>query len=74
MTRSSLTRMTLTRMRVRSCTQIYSDQRSCSGLVLKIKLANSTESELKTLQSSLRNAKDDTASDLQRNVFKKYAF
>ncbi|KAJ6575466.1 hypothetical protein B0H19DRAFT_1128810 [Mycena capillaripes] len=40
---------------------------------LKIKLANSTESELKTLQSSLRNAKDDTASDLQRNVFKNYA-
>jgi hypothetical protein len=66
--------MTLTRMRVRSCTQIYSDQRSYSSLVLKIKLANSTESELKTLQSSLRNAKDDTASDLQRNVFKKYAF
>jgi hypothetical protein len=42
-------------------------------IVLKIKLANSTESELKTLQSSLRNAKDDTASDLQRNVFKKCA-
>ncbi|KAJ6502642.1 nuclear mRNA splicing protein [Mycena vulgaris] len=40
---------------------------------LKIKLANSTESELKTLQSSLRNAKDDVSSDLQRNVFKNYA-
>ncbi|KAJ7754970.1 nuclear mRNA splicing protein [Mycena maculata] len=40
---------------------------------LKIKLANSTESELKTLQSSLRNSKDDTASELQRNVFKNYA-
>ncbi|KAF7337536.1 Exocyst complex component [Mycena sanguinolenta] len=40
---------------------------------LKLKLANSTESELKSLQSSLRNAKDDTASDLQRNVFKNYA-
>ncbi|KAJ6609351.1 hypothetical protein B0H10DRAFT_2225991 [Mycena sp. CBHHK59/15] len=40
---------------------------------LKTKLANSTESELKSLQSSLRNAKDDTASDLQRNVFKNYA-
>ncbi|KAJ7292985.1 nuclear mRNA splicing protein [Mycena rebaudengoi] len=40
---------------------------------LKIKLANSTESELKSLQSSLQNAKDDTASDLQRNVFKNYA-
>lgn len=46
---------------------------SQAGLVLKTKLANSTESELKSLQSSLRNAKDDTASDLQRNVFKKYA-
>ncbi|KAF8215824.1 hypothetical protein K438DRAFT_1914733 [Mycena galopus ATCC 62051] len=40
---------------------------------LKLKLANSTESELKSLQSSLRNAMDDTASDLQRNVFKNYA-
>ncbi|KAJ7150404.1 exo84 subunit/exocyst complex component [Mycena filopes] len=40
---------------------------------LKVKLANSTESELKTLQASLRNAKDDTDSDLQRNVFKNYA-
>ncbi|KAJ7204356.1 nuclear mRNA splicing protein [Mycena pura] len=40
---------------------------------LKLKLANSTESEIKTLQSSLRNAKDDTASELQRNVFKNYA-
>ncbi|KAJ7040264.1 hypothetical protein C8F04DRAFT_1208688 [Mycena alexandri] len=40
---------------------------------LKVKLANSTESELKTLQASLRNAKDDTDSDLRRNVFKNYA-
>ena len=40
--------------------------------VLKLKLANSTEAELKSLQSSLRNAIDDTASDLQRSVFKKY--
>ncbi|KDQ51127.1 hypothetical protein JAAARDRAFT_140823 [Jaapia argillacea MUCL 33604] len=40
---------------------------------LKVKLANSTEAELKSLQSSLRSAKDDTATDLQRNVFKNYA-
>ncbi|KAJ7070704.1 nuclear mRNA splicing protein [Mycena amicta] len=40
---------------------------------LKLKLANSTESEIRSLQSSLRNAKDDTASELQRNVFKNYA-
>lgn len=38
---------------------------------LRVKLANSTESELRTLQSSLRASKDDVASDLQRNVFKK---
>lgn len=38
---------------------------------LKIKLANSTEAEIKSLQSSLRGAKEDVASDLQRNVFKK---
>ena len=40
--------------------------------VLKLKLANSTEAELKSLRSSLQNAIDDTASDLQRSVFKKY--
>lgn len=40
--------------------------------VIKLKLANSTEAELRSLQSSLRVAKDDTASDLQRSVFKKY--
>ncbi|TFK56343.1 hypothetical protein OE88DRAFT_1649567 [Heliocybe sulcata] len=40
---------------------------------LKVKLANSTEAELKSLQSSLRSAKDDVASDLQKNVFKNYA-
>lgn len=39
---------------------------------LKVKLANSTEAELKSLQSSLRSSKDDTAIELQRNVFKKY--
>ncbi|PFH46266.1 hypothetical protein AMATHDRAFT_77745 [Amanita thiersii Skay4041] len=40
---------------------------------LKIKLANSTEAELKSLQSSLVTAKQDTAADLQRTVFKNYA-
>ncbi|KAJ4485563.1 hypothetical protein J3R30DRAFT_3440464 [Lentinula aciculospora] len=40
---------------------------------LKKKLANSTEAELKSLQSSLRSSKDDTASELQRSVFKNYA-
>ncbi|OAX39543.1 hypothetical protein K503DRAFT_655078, partial [Rhizopogon vinicolor AM-OR11-026] len=40
---------------------------------LKVKLANSTEAELKSLQSSLRSSKDDTAIELQRNVFKNYA-
>lgn len=38
---------------------------------LKAKLANSTEAELKSLQSSLHSLKDDTAVELQRNVFKK---
>ncbi|KAH9019097.1 hypothetical protein EDB84DRAFT_626442 [Lactarius hengduanensis] len=40
---------------------------------LKLKLANSTEAELRLLQSSLRNSKDEVAADLQRNVFKNYA-
>ncbi|KAG1771203.1 hypothetical protein EDD22DRAFT_863735 [Suillus occidentalis] len=40
---------------------------------LKAKLANSTEAELRSLQSSLRSSKDDTAIELQRNVFKNYA-
>ncbi|KAK2464897.1 hypothetical protein APHAL10511_002973 [Amanita phalloides] len=40
---------------------------------LKLKLANSTEAELKSLQSSLHAAKEDTAADLQRSVFKNYA-
>lgn len=41
------------------------------GLDLKLKMANSTEVELRSLQSSLRSTKDDVALDLQRNVFKK---
>ncbi|KAI0279416.1 hypothetical protein BGY98DRAFT_1089185 [Russula aff. rugulosa BPL654] len=40
---------------------------------LKLKLANSTEAELRSLQSSLQNSKDEVAADLQRNVFKNYA-
>jgi len=40
---------------------------------IKLKLSNSTESELLSLQSQLRNAKADVAAELQRNVFKKCA-
>ncbi|VDB87561.1 unnamed protein product [Peniophora sp. CBMAI 1063] len=40
---------------------------------MKAKLANSTEAELKSLQSSLQGSKDDVAVDLQRTVFKNYA-
>ncbi len=40
-------------------------------LDLKLKLANSTEAELRSLQSSLQNSKDEVAVDLQLNVFKK---
>lgn len=39
---------------------------------MKLKLANSTEAELKSLQSSLQGAKNDVNSELQHNVFKKY--
>ncbi|KAL5519398.1 EXO84 [Sanghuangporus vaninii] len=39
---------------------------------LKKKMANSTEAELKALQSSLQSYKNDTDADLQRNVFKNY--
>ncbi|KAL0567919.1 exocyst complex component exo84 [Marasmius crinis-equi] len=49
----------------------WSELRDISDL--KSKLANSTEAEIKSLQSSLRGAKDGTASELQRNVFKNYA-
>ena len=38
---------------------------------LKAKLANSTEAELRSLQSPLHSAKDDTAVEFQKNVFKK---
>ncbi|KAI0779029.1 hypothetical protein BD413DRAFT_632875 [Trametes elegans] len=40
---------------------------------LKMKLANSTEAELRSLQSSLQSHKDGVAVDLQKNVFKNYA-
>jgi hypothetical protein len=40
---------------------------------IKLKLSNSTESELLSLQSQLRSVKADVAAELQRNVFKKYA-
>jgi exocyst complex component 8 len=40
-------------------------------VVLRTKLANSTESEIRSLQSALRGSQDETASDLRRNVFKK---
>ncbi|KAF9653216.1 hypothetical protein BDM02DRAFT_3087985 [Thelephora ganbajun] len=40
---------------------------------IKLKLSNSTESELLSLQSQLRDAKADVAAELQRNVFKNYA-
>jgi hypothetical protein len=43
----------------------------CILIDLKAKLANSTEAELKSLQSSLRQSKEDTNADLQKNVFKK---
>ncbi|GBE77202.1 Exocyst complex component EXO84 [Sparassis crispa] len=39
---------------------------------LKLKLANSTEAELKTLQSSLQSQKQAVAVDLQHDVFKNY--
>ncbi|EKM61512.1 uncharacterized protein PHACADRAFT_135232 [Phanerochaete carnosa HHB-10118-sp] len=40
---------------------------------LKLKMANSTEAELRSLQSSLQASKDEVSRDLQRNVFKNYA-
>ena len=40
-------------------------------LDLRLKLNNSTEAELKTLQSSLVASKNATAADLQYNIFKK---
>ncbi|KAH9926480.1 uncharacterized protein B0H18DRAFT_1118969 [Fomitopsis serialis] len=39
---------------------------------LKTKMANSTEAELKTLQSSLRTQQDGVRKDLQQDVFQNY--
>ncbi|KAF5392614.1 hypothetical protein D9757_002211 [Collybiopsis confluens] len=53
--------------------KLLDDKNFDPDVYLKKKLANSTEAELKSLQSSLRNSKDDTAAELQRSVFKNYA-
>ncbi|RDB19331.1 Exocyst complex component EXO84 [Hypsizygus marmoreus] len=53
--------------------RILEDERFDPEAFLKLKLANSTEAELRSLQSSLRSAKEDIHGDLQRNVFKNYA-
>ncbi|KAG6831966.1 hypothetical protein H0H87_003301 [Tephrocybe sp. NHM501043] len=53
--------------------RILEDERFDPDAFLKLKLANSTESELKSLQSSLRGVKEDTNTELQKNVFKNYA-
>ncbi|GJJ11884.1 hypothetical protein Clacol_006122 [Clathrus columnatus] len=41
-------------------------------IYLKSKLANSTEAELKALESSLKTSKDLTLADLQKSVFNNY--
>ncbi|KAG6849395.1 hypothetical protein H0H93_008841 [Arthromyces matolae] len=53
--------------------RLLEDERFNPDAFLKIKLANSTESELMSLQSSLHNVKEETNSELQHNVFKNYA-
>ncbi|KAG6859639.1 hypothetical protein C0995_006346, partial [Termitomyces sp. Mi166 len=53
--------------------KILEDERFDPDAFLKLKLANSTESELRSLQSSLRDVKEETNSELQKNVFKNYA-
>ncbi|KIK70441.1 hypothetical protein GYMLUDRAFT_89474 [Collybiopsis luxurians FD-317 M1] len=53
--------------------KLLDDKNFDPDVYLKKKLANSTEAELKSLQSSLRSSKDDTAAELQRSVFKNYA-
>jgi len=58
-----------------ACKSLHGDKRMycyCLFLVLKLKLANSTEAELRFLESSLRGVAKDTSSDLQQSVFKKY--
>ncbi|CCM03823.1 uncharacterized protein FIBRA_05972 [Fibroporia radiculosa] len=44
-----------------------------SDAYLKLKMARSTEAELRTMQSSLRDQKDGVAHDLQQDVFRNYA-
>ncbi|KAG6841742.1 hypothetical protein C0991_007628 [Blastosporella zonata] len=53
--------------------RILEDERFDPDAFLKLKLANSTEYELRSLQSSLRGVKEETNSELQKNVFKNYA-
>ncbi|KAH0591366.1 hypothetical protein H2248_001444 [Termitomyces sp. 'cryptogamus'] len=53
--------------------KILEDERFDPDAFLKSKLANSTEVELKSLQSSLRDVREETNSELQKNVFKNYA-
>ncbi|KAG6899822.1 hypothetical protein C0993_006523 [Termitomyces sp. T159_Od127] len=53
--------------------KILEDERFDPDSFLKLKLASSTELELKSLQSSLRDVKEETNSELQKNVFKNYA-
>ncbi|KAL1669579.1 Cullin repeat-like-containing domain protein [Schizophyllum commune] len=53
--------------------KILDDDNFDADAYLKSKLANSTEAEIKSLQSSLRRAQGDMAVELQRNVFNNYA-
>jgi len=53
---------------------LHSEQKGTSNqrcIDLRLKLHNSTEAELKTLQVSLVASKTATAADLQYNIFKK---
>ncbi|KAL1737980.1 hypothetical protein HDZ31DRAFT_51635 [Schizophyllum fasciatum] len=52
--------------------KILDDDNFDADAYLKSKLANSTEAEIKSLQSSLRRAQGDMAVELQRNVFNKF--
>ncbi|KAG5635916.1 hypothetical protein H0H81_009678 [Sphagnurus paluster] len=53
--------------------RILEDEKFDPDAFLKLKLANSTEAEQRSLQSSLGRVKEETNSELQRNVFKNYA-
>lgn len=59
-----------------SCTQshfynLLKLSKNESTLVLKAKLANSTEAEIRSLETTLQNSKAQTDDDLRKNVFKK---